>query len=145
MNAGGIKNNKKLITYLHSISFLFLLLALPAREHRPRLHGETICYRLNERPYRHRRRDGRLVMARCTMTNDFCPGPSTCRRTRLSVWGTCCVRGHKPSKHYSFTTMQLTAAYIMKTCPCNEHPLTPHIYIGKLGFPGVYIIFLFLL
>ena len=34
---------------------------------------------------------------------------------------------------------------IMKTCPCNEHPLTPHFYIGKLGFTGVYIIFLFLL
>ena len=35
--------------------------------------------------------------------------------------------------------------FIMKTCPCNEHPLTPHFYIGKLGFTGVYIIFLFLL
>ena len=34
---------------------------------------------------------------------------------------------------------------IMKTCPCNEHPLTPHFYIGKLGFTGVYIFFLFLL
>ena len=34
---------------------------------------------------------------------------------------------------------------IMKTCPCNEHPLTPHFYIVKLGFTGVYIIFLFLL
>ena len=21
----------------------------------------------------------------------------------------------------------------MKTCPCNEHPLTPHCYMGKLG------------
>ena len=30
---------------------------------------------------------------------------------------------------------------IMKTCPCNEHPLTPHLYIGKLGFTGVYIFF----
>ena len=28
---------------------------------------------------------------------------------------------------------------IMKTCPCNEHPLTPHFYIGKLRFTGVYI------
>ena len=32
---------------------------------------------------------------------------------------------------------------IMQTCPCNEHPLTPHFYIVKLGFTGVYIIFLF--
>ena len=34
---------------------------------------------------------------------------------------------------------------IMKTSPCNVHPLTPHFYIVKLGFTGVYIIFLFLL
>ena len=31
------------------------------------------------------------------------------------------------------------------TCPCNEHPLTPHFYVVKLGFTGVYIFFLFLL
>ena len=34
---------------------------------------------------------------------------------------------------------------IMQTNPCNVHPLTPHFYIVKLGFTGVYIIFLFLL
>ena len=34
---------------------------------------------------------------------------------------------------------------IMKTSPCNEHPLTPHFYIEKLGCTGVYIFFLFLL
>ena len=34
---------------------------------------------------------------------------------------------------------------IIQTCPCNVHPLTPHFYIVKLGFIGVYIIFLFLL
>ena len=28
---------------------------------------------------------------------------------------------------------------ITKTSPCNEHPLTPHFYIVKLGFTGVYI------
>ena len=28
---------------------------------------------------------------------------------------------------------------IMKTCPCNVHPLTPHFCIVKLGFTGVYI------
>ena len=32
-----------------------------------------------------------------------------------------------------------------KQCPCNEHPLTPHFYIVKLGFTGVYTFFLFLL
>ena len=35
--------------------------------------------------------------------------------------------------------------HIMKTSPCNVYPLTPHFYIFKLGFKGVYIIFLFLL
>ena len=30
---------------------------------------------------------------------------------------------------------------IRKTCPCDLYPLTPHIYIVKLGFTGVYIIF----
>ena len=31
---------------------------------------------------------------------------------------------------------------ITKTCLCNFDPLKPHFYIVKLGFPGVYIIFL---
>ena len=35
--------------------------------------------------------------------------------------------------------------YITKTSQCNEDPLTPHLYIIKLGFTGVYIIFLILL
>ena len=35
--------------------------------------------------------------------------------------------------------------HIRITCPCNVDPLTPHFYIVKLGFTGVYIIFLFLL
>ena len=34
---------------------------------------------------------------------------------------------------------------ITKTSPCNEEPLTPHFYIIKVGFTGVFIIFLFLL
>ena len=34
---------------------------------------------------------------------------------------------------------------IMKTCPCDVHPLTPHFNVtSKMGFTGVYIIFLFL-
>ena len=39
----------------------------------------------------------------------------------------------------------MTSLIIMKTCPCNEHPLTPLFYIGNLGFTGVFIISLFLL
>ena len=34
---------------------------------------------------------------------------------------------------------------ITNTSPCNEDPFTPHFYRVKLGFTGVYIIFLFLL
>ena len=43
------------------------------------------------------------------------------------------------------TVRALDLRHIMKTCLCNEQPLTPHFYIGKLGFAWVYIIFLFLL
>ena len=32
--------------------------------------------------------------------------------------------------------------YIAKTCLYNFDPLKPHFYIVKLGFTGVYIIFL---
>ena len=31
----------------------------------------------------------------------------------------------------------------MKTSLCNEHPLTPHFYIVKLGFTGVYFFLIF--
>ena len=34
---------------------------------------------------------------------------------------------------------------IRKTCPCNEYPHKPHLYIVKLGYAGVYLFFLFLL
>ena len=32
----------------------------------------------------------------------------------------------------------------MLTCPCNVYTITPHFYIVKLGFTGVYIFFLIL-
>ena len=34
--------------------------------------------------------------------------------------------------------------HIRITCPCALYPLTPNFYIVKLGFTGVYIIYLFL-
>ena len=34
-------------------------------------------------------------------------------------------------------------SHIMLTCPYNVNTLTPHFYIVKVGFTGVYIIFLF--
>ena len=34
------------------------------------------------------------------------------------------------------------SCFIMKTRLCNFDPLKPHFYIVKLGFTGVYIIFL---
>ena len=43
----------------------------------------------------------------------------------------------------SFIYTQLRFLYTTKTSPFNEDPLTPHFYIVKLGFTGVYIIFIF--
>ena len=43
-----------------------------------------------------------------------------------------------------FLRFQHLRAYIMITCLCNVYPLTPLFYIVKLGFTGVYNIFLFL-
>ena len=34
---------------------------------------------------------------------------------------------------------------IRKTCPCKVYPLEPHFYVAKLGYAGVYLVFLFLL
>ena len=45
---------------------------------------------------------------------------------------------HRAPKNFS-------SLAITQTCPCNEDPFTPHFYIVKLGFTGVYIFFLFLL
>ena len=55
----------------------------------------------------------------------------------------------KGSKYFVlFTEIQPFLEFtltIMQTSPCNEYPLTPHLYIVKLGFTGVNIFFLFLL
>ena len=32
-------------------------------------------------------------------------------------------------------------SYIKITCPCYIYPLTPHLYIVKLGFTGVFFFF----
>ena len=48
------------------------------------------------------------------------------------------------SGHMPITTQNALALRITKTSPCNEYPLTPHFYIVKLWFTGVYIFFLFL-
>ena len=42
----------------------------------------------------------------------------------------------------AYTAMQTTLLYKSKTCLYNFDPLKPHFYIVKLGFTGVYIIFL---
>ena len=42
--------------------------------------------------------------------------------------------------HFKGSTLNIT-----KTCLYNSDPLKPHFYIVKLGFTGVYIIFLILL
>ena len=45
----------------------------------------------------------------------------------------------------NFETLHEKYYTITKTCPCNVYPLEPHFYIGKLGYAGVYLFFLFLL
>ena len=42
----------------------------------------------------------------------------------------------------SFSSVKYTMYIITKTCLYNFDPLKPHFYIVKLGFTGVYIIFL---
>ena len=44
-----------------------------------------------------------------------------------------------------YTENEAKSLEITKTSPCNEHPLTTHFYIEKVGFTQVYIFFLFLL
>ena len=94
-----------------------------------------------------------------------CPGPSTdCSifyQELLRVWT--CVRTrlywtHKSTifKESFFDTLgrSVKSIYtlplqmllsITKTCLYNFDPLKHHFYIAKLGFPGVYFIFLYLL
>ena len=46
-------------------------------------------------------------------------------------------------KHFTFVMLnKLRCHFIMKTCQYNFDLLKPHFYIVKLGFTGVYIIFL---
>ena len=47
-----------------------------------------------------------------------------------------------PSVLFTDRSKAVPLLYITKTCPYNFHPLKPHCYIVKLGFTGVYIIFL---
>ena len=47
-----------------------------------------------------------------------------------------------PENCYFTKTISRLFNNIMLTSPCNVYPLTPHFYILKLGFTGVYIIFL---
>ena len=52
---------------------------------------------------------------------------------------------HNFIMYFPYLSFLAIFASITKTSPCNEDPLTPHFYIVKLGFTGVFIIFLFLL
>ena len=50
-------------------------------------------------------------------------------------------------RSYAFQRGKVSSSdlYITRTCLYNADLLEPHFYIVKLGFTGVYIIFLFLL
>ena len=78
-----------------------------------------------------------------------CVGPGRKPEDRFShneahMVSTLCCRSHiaakMPMKNKSQNCKEQN---ITKTSPCND-PLTRHFYIVKLGFTGVYIIFLFL-
>ena len=60
-----------------------------------------------------------------------------------AMWG----RWAPPLERSRLTTVCYSGkqVFITKTCPCNVYPLKPHFYIVKLGFAGVYLLFLFLL
>ena len=51
-------------------------------------------------------------------------------------------RNTKKPNHQNHLTLYPLIVHIMITCPCNEHPFTPHFYIVKLQFTRVYIFFL---
>ena len=41
--------------------------------------------------------------------------------------------------------LEMLYILIRKTCPCNEYPIKPKLYILKVGYAGVYLFFLFFL
>ena len=49
--------------------------------------------------------------------------------------------GFASFKVFALVLLPDSLSSIMITRPCNVYPLTPHFYIVKLGFTGVYIIF----
>ena len=65
-------------------------------------------------------------------------------RIGISV-GVYCLRS-KNKGAFSFTYAGFLVTRLIHsmtiTRPCNEHPLTPHLYIVKLGFTGLYFFFL---
>ena len=74
-----------------------------------------------------------------------CIGSPTVCSCETGYSGTSCTAN---GKHYDNTPMQYAAIFhgcIRITCLCVLYPRTPNFYIVKMGFTGVYIIFLFLL
>ena len=61
---------------------------------------------------------------------------STCEAILISTHNLCFDREINLQNHLLMVTKY--PLNIMQTCPCNEDPLTPHFYIVKLGFTGVY-------
>ena len=55
------------------------------------------------------------------------------------------INEHGHINKINFLLLSVVCFNIRKTSPCDLYPLTPHFCIVKLGFIGVYIIFLFLL
>ena len=69
----------------------------------------------------------------------------------LQFFSRCKIKDNFQMKNVDFSSsfcskrrlwVHVRTASVTKTSPCIEDPLTPHFYIVKLGFTGVYIVFL---
>ena len=59
----------------------------------------------------------------------------------MTIEDTDTVEGNMYARMYRYGSFLA----IRKTCPSNVYSCKPHFYIEKLGFAGVYLIFLFLI
>ena len=54
----------------------------------------------------------------------------------------CVLVMYKPTSFLFAHVCERFFFFILETCPCNEHPLTPNFYLGRLGFTRVLDYFL---
>ena len=81
-----------------------------------------------------------LVNYVATLFSGKRPGSNTSGRGKPFSTKECAVHDGWHSGPFSYESDTLhpacTSCIIRKTSPCNEHPTTPHHYIGNWGLPG---------